>query len=77
QEGGERLLYSDGMASFSVFIEPAEKAMADCHGSRGATVLCVSYLRDTQQRLYSVSVVGEIPMPLAKRLVRSVSETAP
>ncbi|MDM3869829.1 MucB/RseB C-terminal domain-containing protein [Porticoccus sp. W117] len=77
QEGGEKLLYSDGMASFSVFIEPAQKATADCHGFRGATVLCVSYLRDSQQRLYSVSVVGEIPMPLAKRLVRSVSEVAP
>ena len=76
-QNGEKLLYSDGMASFSVFVEPADTAMADYHGVRGATVLYVNYMQDVEKRLYSVSVVGEIPMPLAKRLAHSVRAATP
>ncbi|UTW45511.1 MucB/RseB C-terminal domain-containing protein [bacterium SCSIO 12696] len=70
--GRERLLYSDGMAFFSVFIEPATQLMPDGHSHRGATVAYMTYLQSHPQKLYSVSVVGEIPMPLAKRIARSI-----
>ena len=71
ERGEESLVFSDGMAFFSVFIEPVSVVMADCYGRRGASVVVMTHTIDQQQQ-YSICVVGEIPLSAARRVANSV-----
>ncbi len=68
------LMYSDGLAAFSVFIEDMPKAGAATFVSRnGATVAVTHLARGPADEPYLVTVVGELPVETAQRVARSVS----
>ncbi len=64
--------YTDGLAVFTVFVEPlsdSSEAAADTHLRRGASVSYSTVMDGGRQR---VSVVGEVPMLTARQVARSV-----
>ncbi|MDT8449321.1 MAG: MucB/RseB C-terminal domain-containing protein [Wenzhouxiangellaceae bacterium] len=69
RDGGgmyEHLLFSDGLSSFSVYIEPAgSAAIAEQLESRGATHI---YTGSIEGRM--VTVVGEVPAPTVRLIGR-------
>lgn len=75
RKGIEKLTFTDGLAVFSVFVEPHQrnKPSAGVQGraQRGATM---AYSRAFQLdgRPYRVTVVGEIPQATAERIAASV-----
>ena len=66
------LVYSDGLAAFSVFIEamPADGA-GNVVSRRGATVL-LSQAKSGIERDHLVTVVGEVPVATARRIAAGV-----
>lgn len=64
----EKRVYSDGLATFSVFIEPAMAAEPDSLVRMGATTALMSEIDGL-----TVTVIGEIPRATAERLRDSVS----
>lgn len=73
----QSISYTDGLAVFSVFIEPLapdQPFSADSHLRRGASV---SYSTVLKQHGKLVSVVGEVPMLTARQVARSVTWGAP
>ncbi|MCO6055184.1 MucB/RseB C-terminal domain-containing protein [Pseudomonas sp. MOB-449] len=73
------LLYSDGLARFSVFLEPLHGAVVeDARSQLGPTVM-VSKRVSTPNGDVMVTVVGEIPLGTAERValsMRAVEATA-
>jgi sigma-E factor negative regulatory protein RseB len=72
------LLFSDGVASFSVFVEPVSdpRRLRERSTRRGGTVAVMKVLgADGPGTL--VTVVGEIPLRTAERVARSVRPVAP
>lgn len=63
--------YTDGLAVFTVFVEPLEggDAVSDSHMRRGASV---SYSHIYSDRGRRVSVVGEVPMLTARQVARAL-----
>lgn len=71
------LMYSDGLARFSVFIEPLQGAgVEDARSQLGPTV-AVSRRMSTESGDVMVTVVGEIPLGTAERIALSVRAGAP
>ncbi len=71
QASRDMLMYTDGMTTFSVFIEPTEAALPELVGHRGATLALMSRLTKDQE-LYRVTVVGEIPQITAEHIAQGV-----
>jgi sigma-E factor negative regulatory protein RseB len=67
----DMLMYTDGLTTFSVFIEPASNSPLEGIGQRGATVLYMGMLMH-EQRLHRVAVVGEIPAAAAEQVALGV-----
>jgi len=68
------IMYSDGLAAFSVFVEGMPDSGAASMVSRnGATVAVTHMIRDHQDEPHLVTLVGEIPTPTAQRIARSVA----
>ena len=69
--------YSDGLASFSIFVGAAERAV-DGAGSarRGATVAHTAPLRFGDNS-YVVTVIGEVPSITAQRVADAVGWQEP
>ncbi|MNH46404.1 Sigma factor AlgU regulatory protein MucB precursor [compost metagenome] len=66
------LLYSDGLARFSVFLEPLHGAVVeDARSQLGPTVM-VSKRVSTADGDVMVTVVGEIPLGTAERVALSM-----
>ena len=66
------LVYSDGLAAFSVFIESMpESGAATMVSTHGATVAMTHGLR-TADGNYLLTLVGEVPVPTAQRIVESI-----
>ncbi|WP_426417291.1 MucB/RseB C-terminal domain-containing protein [Aestuariirhabdus sp. LZHN29] len=66
-------MYSDGLASFSLFVElDEENLLSEATDSNGATTAISRVFRD-QQDLYMVTVVGEIPLGTAERIAVSIA----
>ncbi|GGX69803.1 MucB/RseB C-terminal domain-containing protein [Saccharospirillum salsuginis] len=64
----EKRVYSDGLATFSVFVEPAmDEDPMDSQARMGATHAVMQ-----QQGDLMVTVIGEIPVETARRLLSSV-----
>ena len=65
-----QLIYSDGVASLSVFVEPnhAPSRNAEASNEDGATSFFVRPMGDTL-----VSVLGEVPLATAQQVARSVA----
>lgn len=69
----DTLMYSDGLAAFSVFVEDMPDSGAASMVSRnGATVAVTHRVSGSRDHPYLVTLVGEIPTPTAKRIARSV-----
>ncbi|QEY61881.1 RNA polymerase subunit sigma [Metapseudomonas lalkuanensis] len=70
------LLYSDGLARFSVFLEPLHGAVVeDARSQLGPTVM-VSKRVSTADGDVMVTVVGEIPLGTAERVALSMRAAA-
>ncbi|WP_227663006.1 MucB/RseB C-terminal domain-containing protein [Marinobacter daqiaonensis] len=71
---GQAAAFSDGLATFSVFVEPAEALDMPQGASRiGATTVYMHYTgREDGADGFLVTVVGEIPPPTAMRVAQSV-----
>lgn len=71
-EDGVHAMFSDGLATFSLFVEPAPEPPAGGVFSRtGATVL-LSHDLSGEQGDFLVTVVGEVPPNTAQRIATSV-----
>lgn len=71
--GQSMLMYTDGLTTFSIFIEAANTAFVpEGTGKRGATLAYMSRLvvKDT---VYRVSVVGEIPVAAATKIAQNIT----
>lgn len=67
------LMFTDGLTSFSVFIEPvAEVAALEGRAQRGATAVYLSRLQ-VGDDYFRVTVVGEIPLQTIQRVAASVA----
>jgi sigma-E factor negative regulatory protein RseB len=68
------MMFSDGLAAFSVYIEELPAAGAASMVSRsGATVAVTHTLEVSPDQLYLVTLVGEIPTATARRIAQSVA----
>jgi sigma-E factor negative regulatory protein RseB len=66
------LMYSDGLAAFSIYIEPMpDNGAASMMSKNGATVAVTGKVSDAQGH-YLVTLVGEIPLPTAQEIIASV-----
>jgi sigma-E factor negative regulatory protein RseB len=75
---GSTLLYSDGLATLSVFVEALEEAPGYEHSMQaGATVAVVRRLETRPGHRWQVTVVGEVPLATAERVAGSVRHRAP
>ena len=69
---GQAVAFSDGLAAFSVFVEPAGKMVMPTGASRiGATTVYMKPL-EAEDAAFFVTVVGEIPPHTARRVAESV-----
>lgn len=67
------LRYSDGVASLSIFVEPAWTDAGTAPGRRrGATSAVMRELEVADGDRYLVTVVGEVPMDTARRIADGV-----
>ncbi len=67
------LMYSDGLAAFSVFIEDMPPSGAGNVVSRnGATVVVTQMVEGPRKSKHLVTVVGEVPTSTASRIASSV-----
>lgn len=67
---GNRLHFSDGLANFSVFVETSgAAAMPDLTTTVGGTVVITRRLKNSGPQ---ITVVGEVPVPMARRVAESV-----
>lgn len=74
----DTLMYSDGLAAFSVFIEEMPRTgPGDEVSRRGATVAVAHSLQLPEGHPKLVTVVGEIPTDTARRIAASVKRAAP
>lgn len=72
ESAGDMLMYTDGLTTFSVFIELIKGQVAlEGRAQRGATVAYMSQLQSAQDA-YRVTVVGEIPPLTAQRVAASI-----
>lgn len=68
---GREAHYTDGFSSFSVFVEPDAEGGPMLEARHGPTM---AYIRTHQGRegSYRITVVGEVPMPTARRIATGV-----
>tara|TARA_R110002094_G_scaffold994_3_gene5350 strand:+ start:7816 stop:8751 length:936 start_codon:yes stop_codon:yes gene_type:complete len=69
----ETLVFTDGLAVFSIFIESDNVInVPPMQAQRGATVAFLSRV-EQQQKVYTICVVGEIPVETAKKVAQSMA----
>ncbi len=64
--GKETLIYSDGLSTFSIFVEPSE-SYDNMVANYGATVAVMRQVGD-----YSITLVGELPEQTARKIAQSI-----
>jgi sigma-E factor negative regulatory protein RseB len=69
------LVYGDGMARFSVFLEPLRGALVEDARSQLGPTVAVSRRLSTSDGDVMVTVVGEIPLGTAERVALSMRST--
>lgn len=67
----DMLMYTDGLTTFSVFIEAASGAIPEGVASRGATLAVMDSL-SYQGKSYRITVVGEIPVVTAQKIAQNI-----
>ena len=67
------MMFTDGLAAFSVFIEDMPPAgAADMVSRNGATVAVTHLISGPDDRPHLVTLVGELPTSTARRIARSI-----
>lgn len=75
RESADMLMYTDGLTTFSVFIEPASDQPPEGIGQRGATVAFMSKVA-SNDKVHRLTVVGEIPAVAAEQVAAGVTAKA-
>lgn len=70
--GQDMLMYTDGLTTFSVFLEPTTNTAPEGVGQRGATLAYMSRVA-VKNSTYRVSVVGEIPVAAAAKIAQNIA----
>lgn len=66
--------YSDGLFSFSVFVEKIpDSTLEEVHSKKGATTIISRKISDLEN-YYSITLVGELPLSVARRIVRGTQK---
>lgn len=68
----DMLMYTDGLTTFSVFIEAAAGVIPEGVASRGATLAVMDSL-SYQGKSYRITVVGEIPVATAQKIAQNIA----
>ncbi|MBL7251215.1 MucB/RseB C-terminal domain-containing protein [Alloalcanivorax sp. C16-2] len=64
--------YSDGLATFTVFVEPVASADIEEGVSRIGPTVAISRVAAADERTYLLTLVGEIPQPTAERVMEAL-----
>jgi sigma-E factor negative regulatory protein RseB len=70
-QGEQALIFSDGLATLSIFIIGKDKFIPKATAQYGATAAVIAPLNDTEKK-YMVVVVAEVPVATARRVADSV-----
>lgn len=72
--GGERLVFTDGLTTFTVFVEKLKSGEMAPTGnqSMGATVAHMT-MRTLEGQNYRVTIVGEVPLATARKVAQSIA----
>lgn len=70
--GQAMLMYTDGLTTFSIFLEKTTSFVPEGVGQRGATLANMTRLR-LKDGVYRVSVVGEIPVDAAAKIAQNIT----
>jgi sigma-E factor negative regulatory protein RseB len=70
--GQDMLMYTDGLTTFSIFLEASTGFVPEGTGRRGATLAYMSRLTHNNV-VYRVSVVGEIPVAAAREIAQNIA----
>jgi sigma-E factor negative regulatory protein RseB len=68
----QQVVYSDGMAGLSVFIEPATRERKEGHGNAGATNILIKRYGD-----YWLTLLGEVPQATLQQFASSIEYKQP
>lgn len=68
----EAFMYSDGLAAFSVFIEPSDSSSQVTESTQIGSTSAVSHYFSSSDEAYVVTVIGEIPMITARQIASAV-----
>lgn len=66
------VMFNDGLATFSLFVEPAPRSSAEGLISRNGATLVLSHNLAGERGDHLVTVVGEVPPETAQRIATSV-----
>ena len=72
-KGVDTLVYSDGLAAFSVFIEAMPEAGAGSVVSRSGATVVLTHLASGGDGDHLVTVVGEVPIATARRVASGIA----
>lgn len=76
-KGGDLLMFTDGLSAISVFVDQVEKEkLIEGRAVIGATVIYISKLK-MANKLYSITVVGEVPGATALKVGESLRPYSP
>ena len=76
-ESVNAMMYTDGLAAFSIFVEDEPAARAAAAATRqGATVAVTEFVPGPSGRRAQVTLVGELPEPTVRRIARSMYHEA-
>jgi sigma-E factor negative regulatory protein RseB len=71
----DTMMFSDGLAAFSVFIEDMPAAGAASMASRrGATVAVTHLMAGSDETHHLITLVGELPTATARRIAQSIQQ---
>jgi sigma-E factor negative regulatory protein RseB len=70
--GQTMLMYTDGLTTFSIFLEATTSFVPEGVGKRGATLAYMARLT-VKDAIYRVSVVGEIPVAAAAKIAQNIT----
>ena len=65
--------YSDGLAAFTVFVEPLEEGAVEEGVSRLGPTVAVSRRLTAPSGAYLITLVGEVPQSTAERVIQGIS----
>ena len=65
--------YTDGLATFTLFVESVASDQVEEGISRVGPTVAISRVQNLGERIYLMTLVGEIPQPTAERIMEAVA----